>query len=248
MKKLITVAAISFCLLTAQGFNAEAKKPSQKKAPAHQEQSQVPSALTGKVIETMDSSGYTYAHIENKGEKLWVAVPQTQIKKGETVSFRPGMVMENFESKTLKKKFDKIVFSDGVQGPQAGGQAATSGGSKDKAPKTKEKITVKKAAGANAYTIAELFKNSKKLDNKTVVVKGKVIKVSSGIMKRNWVHIQDGTGDARKGNFDLVVTSTGGALPAKDDVVTVTGTLAKDRDFGAGYKYSVIVENATFTK
>ena len=70
--------------------------------------------LTGKVVETMDSGGYTYAQIENKGVMTWVAVPKTKIVKGQNISFAPGMEMQNFESKTLKRTFDKIVFSGGV--------------------------------------------------------------------------------------------------------------------------------------
>lgn len=70
--------------------------------------------LSGKVVETMDSGGYTYACIEKSGKKTWVAVPQTKIKKGQTLTFQPGMEMTNFESKTLKRKFDRIVFSGGL--------------------------------------------------------------------------------------------------------------------------------------
>jgi hypothetical protein len=75
-------------------------------------------ALSGKVIETMDSGGYTYAQIENNGKKTWVAVPKTKIVKGKNISFAPGMEMQNFESKTLKRTFDRIIFSSGVIGQQ----------------------------------------------------------------------------------------------------------------------------------
>jgi len=70
--------------------------------------------LSGKVVQTMDSGGYTYAQIENKGVKTWVAVPKTKVVKGQNISFAPGMEMQNFESKTLKRTFDKIIFSGGV--------------------------------------------------------------------------------------------------------------------------------------
>ncbi|NTV13260.1 MAG: hypothetical protein HGA96_04930 [Desulfobulbaceae bacterium] len=70
--------------------------------------------LTGKVVESMDSGGYTYVQIENGGVKTWVAVPKSKIDVGQEVSFSQGSVMHNFESKTLKRKFDSIVFSGGV--------------------------------------------------------------------------------------------------------------------------------------
>ncbi len=69
--------------------------------------------ISGKVVETMDSGGYTYALLEEGGKKTWVAVPQMKISKGQKISFLPGIEMVNFESKTLKRKFDKIVFSGG---------------------------------------------------------------------------------------------------------------------------------------
>lgn len=70
-------------------------------------------AITGKVVETMDAAGYTYVCLEKDGQKTWVAVPQMKVKKGQTMSFNPGSEMVNFESKTLKRKFDRIIFSDG---------------------------------------------------------------------------------------------------------------------------------------
>jgi hypothetical protein len=194
-------------------------------------------ALTGKVIETMDSGGYTYVHIENNGKKTWVAVPKTKVEKGQNISFAPGAEMQNFESKTLNRKFDSIIFSGGVLGKKAEGETK-SPGSKGSAVTVTEKIKVDKATGPDAYTVAEIFKNSKKLEEKKVVVRGKVVKIAEGVMKKNWIHLQDGTGDA--GNNDLVVTSDD--LPKVGDVVTASGTLYNDKDFGGGYKYKVIIE------
>lgn len=69
--------------------------------------------LTGKVVETMNSAGYTYVCLEKGGKKTWIAVPEMKVTKGQTMSFQPGAEMVNFESKTLKRKFDKIIFSAG---------------------------------------------------------------------------------------------------------------------------------------
>ena len=207
--------------------------------------------LSGKVIETMTSGGYTYINIEKDGKKTWVAIPgtTTKITVGKTMAFNPGAEMVNFESKTLKRKFDTIIFSDGIADPNAAKGPKNENppsGSKDKVVKTKEKIKVSKASGKNAYTIADIYKNAKNVDKKQATVKGKVVKVSSGIMQKNWVHIQDGTGDAKKGSNNLVVTTQD--LPAVGDTVTVTGTIAKDKDFGMGYKYDVIMEDASVKK
>ena len=109
-----------------------------------------------------------------------------------------------------------------------------------------EKISVPKASGANAYTVEGAFTNSAKLNKTKVVIRGKVVKVSSGIMGKNWIHLQDGSGSAAKSNNDLVFTSKETAKVG--DVITASGTLGKDRDFGSGYKYSVIIEEVTFKK
>lgn len=70
--------------------------------------------LTGKVIETMDSGGYTYIHLEGKSGKNWFAIPQAKVKKGDTVTVQPGMPMQNFTSKSLGKTFDVIYFAGGL--------------------------------------------------------------------------------------------------------------------------------------
>jgi hypothetical protein len=72
------------------------------------------SALSGKVVETMDSGRYTYVCLEKSDKKLWLAVPKMKVVVGRNMSFRPGIEMVNFESKTLNRKFDKIIFSQGL--------------------------------------------------------------------------------------------------------------------------------------
>ncbi|MHB8174048.1 MAG: DNA-binding protein, partial [Nitrospirota bacterium] len=112
--------------------------------------------------------------------------------------------------------------------------------------KPAETIKVAKATGADAHTIAEVFQGRASLSGKTVSVRGKVVKVSNGIMGNNWLHLQDGTGDASKGTNSLVVTTKDDA--AVGDVVTATGLITPDKDFGFGYKYDVIMEQAKITK
>ena len=203
--------------------------------------------ISGKVVDTMDSGGYTYVQLEQEGKKIWVALPKTTVKKGQMITVSPGMVMENFESKTLKRKFDRIVFSGGIINDKPNVVSEKkSEGSKGNVPAA-EKISVTKAAGPNAYTIAEIYQKKKTLNGKSVSVKAKVVKVTTGIMKMNWIHLQDGTGNAADGTNDIVATSTA-ELPANGDIVTVSGTLAADKDFGSGYKYAVLIEKAAFKK
>lgn len=69
----------------------------------------------GKVVTTMDAAGYTYLEVEENGKKLWVAVMQTPLKVGEIVEFPDSPPMTNFQSKTLKRTFEKIIFAPGVR-------------------------------------------------------------------------------------------------------------------------------------
>ena len=97
---------------------------------------------------------------------------------------------------------------------------------------------------AKLMTIAALYKQKTQLVGKSVSVRGKVVKVNNSIMGRNWVHLQDGTGD--KSTNDLTVTSNQTA--AVGDQITITGKVVIDKDFGAGYAYPVLVEEASIKK
>ena len=238
MKRILVliISIVAFLFIQTYGESA-----SQKSGDASQQ-----SAMTGKVADTLDSGGYTYIELDQDGKKTWVAIPKTKVKKGQTVTVMPGTVMENFESKTLKRRFDRIIFSGGIVDDKSGAaDEKKSEGSKGNVPAA-EKVRVDKAAGPDAYTVAELYLKREALKGKGVAVKAKVIKVSAGIMKMNWIHLQDGSGDPKTGTHDIVATSN--ELPAAGDIVTAKGTLGVDKDFGGGYKYSVLIEKAVFTK
>jgi len=225
--------------------------------------------VTGKVLETMDAAGYTYLNVETDAGQKWIAVNQTAVEVGEEVSFMDGMVMQNFFSKTLDRTFPEIIFSSGLvgkgatppampppgSGPESFSQALTAEGSpsadiggsmmtgSQKAVVPFAEIKVEKAPGENSYTIEEIFSKAAELNGKTVVVRGKVMKVSPRIMGRNWVHLQDGTGNPESNTHDLVVTTS--QEPEADwDIITMEGVLAANKDFGSGYSYVVIIEDA----
>jgi hypothetical protein len=253
MKKHLIVALS--CVIAISSASSVLASPDKAAAPAAAKEVKTevkPEAepLAGKVLETMDSGGYTYMYIQKKnGDKIWVAASQMPVKVGAQMRFKGGGEMINFESKSLKRIFDKIIFADSATSDSpasVGKDGGTSGGSKAAAASKDGKVSVTKATGSNAYTVQEIFAKSAKLDKKKVVIKGKVVKVSSGIMGKNWIHIQDGTGTQAKKNHNLVCTTKD--MAEMGDVVTVSGVLAKDRDFGGGYKYSAIVEDATVKK
>jgi hypothetical protein len=105
---------------------------------------------------------------------------------------------------------------------------------------------VPKAEGPEGRTVAEVITGKAGLKDKTVAVRGRVVKVSAGIMGKNWVHLQDGSGSAANGSHDLIVTTQD--RPAVGDVVQARGTVRTDVDIGSGYRYAVLVEGTTLRK
>jgi hypothetical protein len=252
MKRLFFLVAAGVVSLTVS--SAYAASDNEKPAPRPQDPSiertavTVGPSLSGKVVETMNAGGYTYVRLEKNGKKIWVAVPEMKVSVGQQMVFQPGQEMTNFTSKTLNRTFDSIIFSGGPAETQTGTgdrtASAKAPGSKAAVVASNEKFTVEKAGGPDAYTVSEIYAKRASLNRKTVVVRGKVVKVSKAIMGKNWIHIQDGTGDSGKGTHDLVVTTVSDTATV-GDAVTVRGTIYKDKDFGAGYKYDVIMEEAT---
>ncbi|MFV2057789.1 MAG: hypothetical protein ACC707_15085 [Thiohalomonadales bacterium] len=99
------------------------------------------------------------------------------------------------------------------------------------------------AADGTKKTVKEVLSESAKLSGKKVIVTGKVIKVNNGIMKRNFLHIQDGT--SLDGTDKVIVTSNQTATVGQQ--VTVTGTVVLDTDFGFGYKYPLLIEKSNIS-
>ena len=246
---------ILFSLAVMVACNGDSSKKSGSQAPVKM------NVLSGKVAETINSGGYTYILLDKNGGKTWVAVPEMQVSEGEEVVLKPGIEMVNFTSSTLNRTFERIILSAGpvsekgksveknVEMPHGdlpmGMMKAPATGGMGVSTRIGD-VKVEKAAGQNAYTIAEIYEKKSDLCNNKVIVQGKVTKVLPEILGKNWIHLQDGSGDEKKENYDLVVTSQD--LPSVGDVITVSGTLQTDKDFGAGYRYKVIVEEASITK
>jgi len=194
------------------------------------------------VLETRNVDGYTYLRLRSAGGDTWAAVPTSIVKPSAQVTIGNTMVMENFESKTLKKKFDKIVFGqivDPAAVPAAGSAAAPA------APAAKP-IKVDKATGPEARTVAEVVTGKAPLKDKGVLVRAQVVKVNTGIMGKNWLHLRDGSGSAADGSNDILVTTKD--IAALGDVVSVKGTVRTDVNLGSGYTYAVLIEDVAVRK
>ena len=254
MKQLMTLISIAMFSLTllagcteeAPAPKTEAAKPSAQTAPATQAAPVAAPGKTGKVIETMDSAGYTYVNVDTGSEKLWAAAPQFAVKVGDDVVVPEGMPMPNYHSKTLDRTFDMVYFVPSVlvggaaQMPsQKPAPTATDSASRTVVEKTDVDLSgIKPAEGGQ--TVADVFTKKSELSGKPVKVRGKVVKFTPAIMGKNWIHVQDGTGAA--GSNDLTVTTS--ATAKMGDTVVISGLLTTDKDFGYGYKYAVLVEDA----
>lgn len=224
-----------------------------------------PGSITGTVLETMDAAGYTYMLLKTPKGEIWAAVNKTSVKKGSEVTVVNAIPMDGFESKTLNRKFEHIVFGSLGAGtsaaaglpPPAPGHTSSSDkqaqtavaeqhAAVGNAPAGAGKIKVKKAEGANGKTVAEIFAGKASLKDATVAVRGKVVKYNPEIMGKNWIHLRDGSGSREKKDDDITVTTLDSA--AVGDIVLVKGTLHVDRDFGSGYAYPVIIEDAKVSK
>jgi hypothetical protein len=199
-----------------------------------------PADVKGAVLEVRHAAGYSYLRINTGQGETWAAVSRAAVNKGDQVTLQNVMVMHDFESRSLNKTFPKILFAS-LAGANGGpGMPAAQSAMGKSRPAADAPVA--KAVGANARTVAEIVGQSAKLKDKPVVVRGKVVKYNAGIMGKNWLHLRDGTGSAADGSNDILITS---AEKAKvDEIVTVQGVVRTNKDFGAGYVYSVIIEDA----
>jgi hypothetical protein len=203
-----------------------------------------PGKIHGKVTDILNASGYTYAEVDTGKEKVWAAATTTPLKIGDMVSFTTEMPMHNFHSNSMKRDFSVIYFISSFNSDNKNHTVDTttnySPHSQIRQIEAAKEITgINKVEGGN--TIAEIYDNKHDLNGKVIRLRGQVTKVTANIMGRNWLHIRDSSSLE-----DLTVTTENNA--ANNDIVVIEGKLALDKDFGYGYVYPVIVENARITK
>jgi ribosomal protein S17 len=195
----------------------------------------------------MDAASYTYVRVGTDKGDVWAAAPQFAVKVGDRVVVPLEMPMQNFHSQSLNRDFPVIYFVSRIgregEAPAAGGAAPSLMASHGTStPEQAEKIEPM-AAPANGTTIAELWSKRTALAGKAVTVRGKVVKFNGGILGKNWIHLQDGTGKAADKSNDITITTGEDVVVRVGDTITVTGTVALDKDFGAGYAYGTLIEN-----
>ncbi len=238
-------------------------EPATAAAPAP-DPAETPGAISGTVVETMNAAGYTYVYVDDGTKKIWAAAPEFAVKVGDEVMVPEGMAMHNYHSQSMNRDFDVVYFVESVlnasnpsmEGSGMGMMGASAGNPADMqmpeghppisgnvAPPEVDLANVQKAAGG--LTISEIYAGKTDLSGKAVTLRGKVVKFSPQIMGTNWIHLQDGSGDQAAGTHDLTVTSS--VQVSVGDTIVASGVLTLDKDFGYGYKYDLIMENADVT-
>ncbi len=252
MKRILVFLVASLAVLALSACSKE--EAPKVEAPAAQAQAPAAKAagVTGTVVETMNSAGYTYVQVDDGQQKIWAAAPEFSVAVGDNVIVPDGMPMNNYHSKSLDRDFDVVYFVDSILNPNAAVAPAADAALPDGHPNTQVAATataavdltgISKATGGK--TVAEVNSGKAELAGQEIVLRGKVVKYNAQIMGKNWLHIQDGSGDAADGSNDITVTTAAEAQVG--DTVLLTGKVSLDKDFGYGYKYALIIEDAKIT-
>lgn len=181
-----------------------------------------------KAIEVLQTSKYSYLKVEGEGDGLrvgepyWIATLKNDFIAGEEYIYTGRLFKNDFESKEFGRVFDQIYLVSFIE----------------KANKTAP-IAL---SGEGVISIADIVSNASSFAGKKVKVQGEVMKVNDAIMDRNWIHLADGSAD----DYDFVITSN--VSVSVGQTVAFEGLISTDKDFGAGYTYALLMEDAVTIK
>jgi hypothetical protein len=196
------------------------------------------------INEMSDGGNYAYINVNENGNAYWMAIPNTEVKIGQTYYYDGGMLMKDFESEHLNKTFDEIIFADGIRQTELPVKKEIKNPHENSNPVASSVEEVKIEQPKGGTTLETIFSNKESLSGKSITVKGKVVKVNNGILEKNWVHIVDGTQFENKKSL----TVTTNELIKVGDTVTFKGKITIDKDFGYGYVYDILLEEGELIK
>lgn len=196
----------------------------------------------------------TLAGCKSRKDEVVVAAPAAPPSPAQGAAMapaQPGPVQGNEQLPPGHPSLDGAApggaMPEGAAPGQDGGMAMQNAPPHGAAMSAGDEVVVKvpKATGKDARTVAEIFAERQALKDKTVTVRGKVVRFTPGVMGKNWIHLRDGTGTQGKDN-DVTVTTQDPA--AKGDVVVIQGKVAVDQNIGMGSAYPVIIQDAKVSK
>lgn len=193
------------------------------------------------VKDFMHASRYTYLNVIEDDQDFWIAIPYTEVSKGETYYYEGGILMYDFESKEHNRVFETLYLVSGVSKTPDLDHSLAGNLPHTSEPQVKSIVKIEPVSGGTK--ISELFADPSLFSEKTVIVKGQCVKVNRNIMGKNWIHLQDGSKGSGNNYLDLTVATMEEVNVG--DIVVFEGKIATDKDFGAGYRYDLIMEEAT---
>ncbi len=200
-------------------------------------------ALTGIVVENLPAGPYNYTRATlADGTEAWAAATGVPPAVGATITIATSLPMRDFHSEALDRDFPLVYFVSAYGGdaeltvPTTG--AALPPGHPDVGASA---VRASDPAPAGTRKVADVWAQRASLGGREVTLSGEVVKSTTAVMGRNWLHIRDGSGS--EGTNDLTVTTSGTA--AIGDHVQITGVVALDQDFGSGYSYPVLITDAS---
>ncbi|NVK04304.1 MAG: SH3-like domain-containing protein [Flavobacteriia bacterium] len=192
-----------------------------------------------KVLEQMDTDRYSYLKVsESNGREYWIAAAKGEFMVGAEYHYHDGIYKTEYYSTHFDRTFDEIYLVSKIH-------LASAGHAQGAAPRASTSSVASSSVDYSVeggVTIAEIVANPGDYAGEKIRVRGNVTKVNPMIMGRNWVHLQDGTAD----DFDFVIT-TQEDIPV-GHTATFEGTLNVNVDFGSGYTYEIIMEDAVLIR
>jgi hypothetical protein len=242
---LLIALSLTLCYQYQASVAAEPMGQAQQASPEL-----APTGFTGKAVQAIKASRYTYVQVDTGREKIWAATIDFRGKVGDMVTIPPqGLPMKDFHSNTLNRDFAMVYFVGVILAAEHGEGLSKQPLVPAGHPPVAEtgKVSQAEISGIvkaeNGKTVAEVYAARQDLAGKPVLVRGRVVKFIPKIMGKNWVHLRDGSGS--EGTNDLTVTTD--AMVEVGDLVLVSGVVSVDRDFGYGYSYTVLLEDAEVT-
>ena len=228
-------------LLLLSGCSNEQQKTTQEKKVLEvkkEEKKQLKTEAKKQVLQRIDSGGYSYVEVLEQGKQYWIAGPQSDVQKGDFIEYNKQMVMPSFTSNTLQRTFTDLVFVSAIYKEDEKQAPATQ---TNPHPVAMQEITVKTAS--SGIKVVDLFAQKEKLKGSEVLFNAQVVKITKDVMDKDWIHLQDGSGE--QGEHDIIATSKTTDLQVGDQV-EVVGKLQTDLNLGSGYNYPAIIQEASF--
>ncbi len=215
------------------GIAPSIKKPNKSDSPAilsnRSDEHQV------KVKEVLNTEKYTYLNVTEKNDNFWIAIPKKDVEVGGTYTYSGGLLKKNFKSKEYNRVFETLYLVSNISPYQK--KEIISKPNEHPSDVNSQEIS-DEVSKEGKVKLSELFSNPGKYEGKIIRVSGTCVKVNPMIMNRNWIHIQDGSGEG----LDLTITTN--EIIEINTVVSLEGKIALNKDFGAGYRYDIIMEEA----